>query len=218
VEKALRQAVRRILEAAVGSGQAAGQNLALLRKNNGGNVVYVLYDPSKLAAAMDEGDPGGVIYGYLDVKPHQGDAWNAAEVKYSAAEKGYGPLMYELAMSDFHALMPDRLSTSQAARAVWQKYASRADVEKKPFDDVSHPKTPTKADDAKLIPDYDGEIAYLNQAYAGDGDGGSKPTLMAHHKDAVATIADQLQASPDAVERKIMHMGDEYFGNRYRDG
>ena len=210
--------MRHILEAAVASGQAAGQNLALLRKNNGDNVVYVLYDPSKLAVGMDEGDPAGVIYGYLDVKPHHGDAWNAGEIKYAAAEKGYGPLMYELAMSDFHALMPDRLSTSTAARAVWQKYAARSDVEKKPLDNVADPKTPTKADDAKLIPDYDGEEAYLNNAYAGPGDGGAKPALMANHKDAAATIADQLQASPAAVESKIMHMGDEYFGNRYRDG
>lgn len=170
---------------------------------------------------MDDDNQNGVygyldvIYGYLDVKPHHGDAWNAGEVKYAAAEKGYGPLMYELAMSDFKTLMPDRLSTSDAARNVWKKYAARSDVETKPLDDKDKPKTPPKVDDAYHIPDYYNETPYLNAAYSGAGDGGSKPTLMANHRDCVATIADQLQSSPAAVEQKITHMGDQYFGIRY---
>lgn len=205
--------MRHILEAAVGSGQAASQDLALLRKNNGGSVVYVLYSPAAFSESEDN-DPRNVIFGYLDVKPHQGDSWNAGEVKFAAAQKGYGPLMYELAMSDFHALMPDRLSTSAAARNVWKKYAQRSDVEKKPFDDVANPKTPSKVDDAKLISDFDGEEAYLNNAYVGAGDSGGKAALMANHKDSVATLADKLQSNPAAIESKIMSMGDEFFGLR----
>jgi len=208
----------------VASSQAASQNLALLRKSNGINIIYVLYDPAKLAVGIGDSETPGVIYGYLDVMPHHGDSWNAGEIKYSAAEKGYGPLMYELAMSDFPTgLMPDRFSTSPAARKVWQKYAARSDIEKKPFDDVKKPKTKPKVDDAKLIPDWfdndaNDDISYLNAAYVGSGDGASKPTLIANHKDAAATLADELQTNVAAIESKIMHMGDDYFGNRYRDG
>jgi len=202
-----------MLEAAIASGQAASQNLALFQKNSAGSVVYVLYDPAKFASAEGD-DPRGVIYGYIDIKPHHGDAWDAGEVKFAAAEKGYGPLMYELAMSDFPGgLMPDRLSTSAAARNVWKKYEQRPDVVKKPFDDISNPKTPTKADDAKLV-GYDEEEAYLNNAFVGAGDSGSKAALLTNHKDTVATLADQTQSNPVAIENTLMRMGDEFFGLR----
>lgn len=223
--KALRQAIRQIiLEAAVASTQAAGQGLALYRKGTGVSVGYVLYNPAALATELPAyGEGGGditkVIYGYLDVKPHKGDCWNAGEIKFSAAQKGYGPLMYELAMSDFeNGLFPDRLSTSDAARNVWKKYAQRSDVAKKPFDDAKNPKTPPKADDCKMIPDFDGEEAYLNQAYMGHGDRGGKAQMMQQHKDTVATIADQQQRPATEVEQLLWSMADEYFGMRYRDG
>lgn len=186
--------------------------------------MYVLYNPAKLAEELPKwrdagGDINSVIYGYLDVRPHKGDCWGAGEIKFSAAQKGYGPLMYELAMSDFEGgLMSDRNSTSDAARNVWKKYAQRADVGKKPFDDAKSPKTPPKVDDCKLIPDFDGEEAYLNQAYLGRGDAGGKAQMIQLHKDTVATLADSLQMPPNEVEQAVYHMGDEYFGTRYRDG
>ena len=218
----LRCLVRLILEAAVVSQAAAGQNLALYRRKNGENAQYILYDPAALATEMPKyedagGDLDKVIYGYLEVKPHHGDSWGAGEVKFAAARKGYGPLMYELAMSDFESgLFPDRISTSDAARNVWKRYAQRPDVEKKPFDDKEHPKTAPKIDDAKMIPDFDGEEAYLNQAYKGSGDPAGKPGLMANHRDALATFADQ-GTPPAQLEQTLRSMADEYFGTRYRN-
>ncbi len=220
----IRRIVRHILEAAVASKSAASQGLALYRKGTGTSVVYVLYNPAKFAEELPKyqdagGDVSSVIYGYLDVKSHKGDCWNAGEIKFSAAQKGYGPLMYELAMSDFeNGLFPDRLSTSDAARNVWKKYVQRGDVAKKPFDDVKAPKTPPKGDDCKMIPDFDGEEAYLNQAYIGHGDAGGKAQMMQLHKDTIATVADKYQMPPNEVEIAVFHMGDEYFGSRYRDG
>lgn len=187
-------------------------------------MIYVLYNPAKLAEQIPLWqDAGGnvetVVYGYLDVKPHKGDCWNAGEIKFAAAQKGYGPLMYELAMSDFeNGLFPDRLSTSDAARNVWKKYTQRADVAKKPFDDKSKPKTPPKEDDCKMIPDFDGDEAYLNQAYIGRGDAAGKSQMIQLHKDSIMTVAEQLQTQPATVEQSILSMGDEYFGMRYRDG
>lgn len=216
----IRHVVRALLEAAVAS-SAAAKSLALFRKSgSGGNVIYVLYDPSTLEASLqDSGDPTNVIFGYLDVKPHKADCWGAGEVKFAAAQKGYGPLMYELAMSDFpNGIMPDRFSTSAAARNVWKRYAQRPDVKAKPFDDVLDPKTAPKTDDCKVMPDWDGEEAFLNAAYVGGGDGAGKPAMMATHKDAVTTLSEKLALKPAEVESRILDMGDEYFGSRYRDG
>jgi hypothetical protein len=151
------------------------------------------------------------------VRPHKGDCWDAAEIKFSAAQKGYGPLMYELAMSDFGKIMSDHgAGSSGSARGVWQKYDQRADVKKLPFDDVKNPKTPPKNDDCKLIPDVDGDVAYLNQAYAGKGDVSGKQTLMRAHQ----ALVGQMQADgykPGDVELALRMMGDEYFGHRYRE-
>ena len=204
----LRRVIRAIIqEAAVSSSQAA-QSLALYRRSAGG-VVYILYDPVAFAKELPAwedagGDPGRVIYGYLDVKPNHGECWGAAEVKYSAAQKGYGPLMYELAMSDFEGgIMSDRHSTSDAARNVWKRYNQRADVEKKPFDDKKAPKTPPKVDDCKMIPDFDGDEAYLNQAYRGKGDATGKPAMMQRHKETIASIVAQTGKQADQIERAI---------------
>ncbi len=219
----VRRVVRHLLEAAIGGQQAAAQKLALYRKGAGKEVHYVLYSPQALEEQIPLYQDGGgdisrVIYGYLKVRPHPGECWNAAEVGASAAQKGYGPLMYELAMSDFeNGLMPDRTSTSMAARNVWKVYNTRADVGKKPFDDKKQPKTPPKEDDCQLIPDFDGEEAYLNQAYVGRGDP-SKGALMQNHAKALKDVATSMGQSEQDIAQIIFSMGDEYFGTRYRDG
>lgn len=224
-ERDLRRLVRSLLEAAIAGKAAAGLGLALLRSNKGSGVEYVLYDPVKFYELtrdvpkdmLETIDPDEVIYGYLDVRPHKGDCWNAAEIKFAAARQGYGPLMYELAMSDFGKIMSDHgAGSSASARGVWQKYANRSDVEALPFDDIKNPKTPPKQDDCKLIPDFDGSNAYLNAAYAGNGDSSGKETMMRAHQALIGQmVADGHKK--DNVDLALRMIGDEYFGHRYRE-
>ena len=221
----LRKYVRKLLEAAVVGQAAAGQGLALFRTNKSNNVEYILYDPKAFfekaqglpADELSGIDPSDVVYGYLNAKPHQGDCWNAAEIKFSAARKGYGPLLYELAMSDFGKIMSDHgAGSSQSARSVWQKYAQRSDVKKLPFDDQKNPKTPPKDDDCKMIPDFDGSVAYLNSAYAGSGDVSGKEAMMNAHQSFVKQMEGANVKKAD-VELALRLMGDEYFGKRYQE-
>lgn len=228
----LNKFVRTILEAAVRSEQAASKNLALLRKTNGDSVSYTLYDSALVTDALwgmdktedeelavhdllSEIPPESFVYGYIDVKIHKGDCWNGGEVKYSAARKGYGPLMYELAMSDFpNGIMPDRKGPSDKARNVWKAYEKRSDVKQKKLDNVKAPETDPKQDDCLLVPDFDGEEAYLNKVYSGTGDGGSKPALMQKHKE-IAEAASEAGIKPDAYARFITDAGIEFFGTKY---
>ena len=59
------------------------------------------------------------------------------EVESVVADQGYGPLLYDIAMEVVNkvggvGLMPDTISVSGAARAVWRKYfEDRSDVEHK---------------------------------------------------------------------------------------
>lgn len=224
---ALRLLVRGVLlEAAATSQTAGGAGMALMRRRNQqGWETYVLYVPSEVERMLTSGDIESdaiarAIMGFITVKPHENECWNAGEVKLSAAQKGYGPLMYQLAMNDFAGgLFPDRGSTSSAARNVWQKYAARADVEKKPFDDAKNPKTPDKMDDCELArgTTLDGDEAYLNQAYDAPGDASGRSGLMQAHQAFLQSMAAK-KFNKQVVETMIDNLGDEYFSGRYRNG
>jgi hypothetical protein len=222
----LRRVIRSILEAAANSQVAASAGLALMRKpESGDRTTYVLYAPAAIEQMLVSGDLEAsaiakAIYAYMSIKTHQGDCWNAGEVKLSAAQKGYGPLMYQYVMNDYAGgLFPDRGSVSQAARGVWQKYNQRADTKKSKFDDKRNPKTPDPGDDCELTTgtSVDGEEAYLNQAYDAPGDAGGRSTLMANHNNFLAAMA-QKKFTKQVVETMIENIGDEYFSMRYRDG
>jgi hypothetical protein len=222
----LRLVIRSLLEAAATSQVAATAGHALMRRSlSNSRTVYVLYVPSLIEQMLISGniennDIAKAIVGYMLVKAHEEECWNAGEVKLAAAQKGYGPLMYQYAMNDYAGgLFPDRGSTSGAARAVWQKYAQRADTKKYKFDDIDHPKTPDPGDDCGLArgTSLSGEEAYLNQAYDAPGDAGGRNTLMANHTVFLTKMAEK-KFSKQVVESMIENIGDEYFSTRYRDG
>ena len=226
MHSALRKYVRAVLVEVMKTTQdAAGSNLALMRVTDGqGKNTYVLYVPSAVEQMLVSGDIkheniSRAIVGFMYVQPHQGEAWNAGEVKLSAAQKGYGPLMYQYAMSDFAGgLFPDRGSTSQKARVVWQRYNQDSSVEKKPFDDPKNPKTPEPIDDmvAARGTTYDGDEAYLNQAYDAPGDASGRSSLMAAHQQFLTAMAAK-KFTKNVVESMIENIGDEYFSMRYRE-
>ena len=104
------------------------------------------------------------ILGYIELADvPEGEAWGASMVRQSAADKGYGPLMYDIAMSAAKSLVSDRDKVSPSAEKVWKVYQQRSDVKKLPLDDISDPKTASPKDDATVFPGRDA----LNFAYAG---------------------------------------------------
>lgn len=235
VVRTLRECIRAILEAAISSSIASSEGLALyVNSAQSKNVEYVLYSPKALmdaveahvafseddvdpAEALSAVDPHDVVYGYIAVRKNSGKCWNSGEVKYSAARKGYGPLMYELAMSDFARLMPDHGGgSSPSARNVWAKYAERPDVKKLPFDDIANPKTKPTEDDCHVYMDPDGDIGYLNAAYQSKGDKVGKDTLVRSHQALVGQLTASGLKKSD-IEIALSQMGDEYFGSRYRE-
>lgn len=227
MHRALRTLVRSILEAAANSQAAASAGLALMRKpeSTPDRTTYVLYAPAVIeqmltSGNIDAADIAKAIFAFMSIKTHQGECWNAGEVKLSAAQKGYGPLMYGYVMNDYAGgLFPDRGSVSQAARGVWQKFNQRADTKKSKFDDKKNPKTPDPGDDCDLATgtSLDGDEAYLNQAYDAPGDAGGRSTLMANHTKFLAAMA-QKNFNKNVVETMIDSIGDQYFTARYTNG
>lgn len=93
---------------------------------------YVLYSPTILIEALKKSDqlPTDAMYAAMSVMAHP----FAAEVMLSVARKGYGPLMYDIVMSDMGGIFANRDSVSNKARAVWYYYANkRPDVKSNPL-------------------------------------------------------------------------------------
>lgn len=220
--RALRSYIRLLVEAAVGGEQAAKGGLALFRGQRSNRIIYVLYDPKALAEesklpgfySMRLSRPlDQVILGFIKAMPHSGECNDAMEIKMSAASKGYGPLMYDIVMSDGDGgLMPDRISTSDQAKKLWQFYGSkRGDVKKVPFDDADDPKTPEPDDDCPIVDD---KSDVLNYSYDGPGQAGAKSQLMQRHEDVVAQFADA-GMKRQSLEGMLMNMGDALFDSKY---
>lgn len=138
------------------------------------NNQYVLYDANQLLDYYKhhDGDIENLKHSLLlnmvammITKQPEGNAHGAREVSVSAALKGYGPLIYDIAIS-YDGLIPDRNNVSRDAKKIWSRYFERPDVDHKQLDNISNPKTKPTNDDAEINWDDDGDFdSYLNQAY-----------------------------------------------------
>jgi len=127
------------------------ENIALFFKNEGKNdatLFAILFDWKKaLEAAKKENRDSYYIdraiqpfvVGFVKINKTLGTESDVRTIALSAAEQGYGPLMYDvgLAMAYPNYLAADRGSVSAKAQKVWNYYFSkRTDVEKKPIFDL----------------------------------------------------------------------------------
>jgi hypothetical protein len=105
-------------EAMVAHGNV-GSDVALFIKGNGTVRDMTLYDPKE-----------NKVYGHIGIHKLSSGNWAVGGV---AAERGYGPLLYELAMTYVYptGLMPTRDGDVRGvAEGVWKKFLGRDDVRK----------------------------------------------------------------------------------------
>ena len=99
------------------------ENLALLIVDDAGDMMFVLYDPTKMQSAFDRYTKYGLIYsikGMMAVRKNEkGNFYHVLRV---AANRGYGPTIYDIVMSTIKPLplASDRNSTSEDAQRVWE--------------------------------------------------------------------------------------------------
>lgn len=101
------------------------QDASLFVKDNGTWVNFILYSKSE-----------DKLYGVITIEDLNKDG-NIRSVGRVAAEKGYGPMMYEIAMAYINPsfLMPSRDGGIRTgAWEVWKKFYDRKDVNKKTLD------------------------------------------------------------------------------------
>lgn len=136
-----------IQEKAITSGQAETEGHALFISRDGG-LKFILYEPLALLSVMDgtayqEGTDGpeNVIVGYIKISNKNSDECDGVwTVSNSAAREGYGPLMYDIAMSHISPqyMTADRDSVTPEAHDVWKFYYSkrREEFNTKPLEDL----------------------------------------------------------------------------------
>lgn len=134
--------------------------MALKVIKHGTQILLILYRPSmltKYVQTWEQEDLDGLIVGMINLVPSE-ESNKIYEVKAIAAESGYGPVMYDIAMSYIkpNYLMADRSHVSDAARKVWAYTFNNRLSE---YDTIKIGK------DSKWMDSEDKEVPFLNLAY-----------------------------------------------------
>lgn len=163
------------------------------------------------------------IVGYARLATPDGPCNGAMEMTRSAAQKGYGPLLYDIAMSFSGKLVSDRRNVSSAAKSIWGKYYQKnsgvhGGVGKEPLDDIADPQTPDPEDDCEFVGDDENDP--LNYSYYSQKSLNVNPMKTAHES-FVATFAQMVKSQgikKNNIEKRIRDAGEEFFGIKYMEG
>jgi len=98
-----------------------------------------------------------LIVGMIVSEPRTRGHLGASEINYAAAEQGWGPTMYDIAMSlEPNGIIGSRESVSEESQDVWDYYKrNRNDIQKLPLDWKYGKWTDSEEDDAYLGNDGD---------------------------------------------------------------
>ena len=212
-ERTLRALVReellRLSEDAASPAAAATAGLALMTPPDGMGA-YVLYDQDKAVSTLLDmsGETSrelakaltaaGAVVGMLYVDK-TAQCWEARTVMSVAAQRGYGPLLYDVAMAD-GPLAPMRDSVSLSAERVWRHY-----YERRP--DVVHEPLRQCRKHVSVRP-------WLNFKYTLTGSPPVGP-LRARHEGTVEELSYDFSRAD--VEAALRGAADKYFDSRYTE-
>lgn len=201
-ETVIRIREKRLAEAAATPTDAVSHGMALIVKETGSQVDYVLYSIEGLKKRLDGDKNSKYICGVIQVWKHPDDEYDGAtEVNKVAAEKGFGPLMYDIVLADSpNGVIPDRTGTKKAAQTVWHKYAARSDIQSEEIpDDI-------------LAGNYLVGDKVLDRRYIAKSPINYK-SLVHAHEEAMKHVAEDGE-SRSSIERAIVSDGLQYFSDR----
>ena len=159
------------------------------------------------------------VLGTIDIeKAWEGPSNGASMVHAPAASKGYGPLMYDIAMADTGELMPDREpGVSKSAQQVWKYYKNnRSDVIATPLDNRRNPQTPQKTDDAVVHkPGKENFGNFLDSSYHLEGTGPNTEAMTASFKQLEVYVGKKLNITPYALQDILWASADAFYDIRH---
>lgn len=221
---------RKLNEKAVTVSEAGSRGLAL-HISSVAHKWYVLYDASSVLDIVNDEKlwPKGSEQWFLknvsetikdftlatvSVDPMKGEMWDASTVQFSAAQKGYGPLLYDIVMALEHGIASDRESVTAAAKNIWNNYLNnRPDVEHKLIDDINDPKTPPHEDDGELhnpkTPDNSLNYAYFLK------NAPNVSALLENDKKVKNTIRNNFDMTLKELNMCFVSAGRNFFQGKY---
>lgn len=196
-------------EAAIPVASLARQGLALMILGDNNRRQYILWDTDeyfdqyKIHSDGDSFEPLKIVVGYIKTKS---DPYcNYWQVETSAAEKGYGPAIYDIVLSDIfpEGLTSDRFMVSDAAKNVWNyMFNNRAhEIEHVQVEDECRSRNSEENDSRNYI--------FKMKSY-------TKPDvsqLVANNNKAIEFAQD-----PDYVKSHVGILASKTFNLRYTNG
>jgi len=140
-------------------------------------------------------------------------------VKYVASKEGFGPMLYDIAMSlsPSGRIVSDRNSVSDAALKVYSVMHSRSDIKKTKLDNFRDPKTPSLLDDCETWAEEDPQRQILD--YSFEGSNIDTKDLVDNHKEALRMIQRYTQKylgwDPSYATKYISQVADMFFVDVY---
>jgi hypothetical protein len=204
-------------EAAKSVADAEASNLALSIQINGDFVSFQLYSPEAVFQELSKIKTfpkhhlslapkiKNAIIGTMTIEKGK-----VSKVISVAAEKGYGPLMYEIASSLGGWLTSD-IDVKPGAEAVWKRFYDRKDVEKK-FLKTKEP--PNKGDWGLDVRPYPPKQDPLMYAYSIPMKKNTSK-LVGNHKKLEMNLKKVMpKLTPQELQEILDHLGRHYFTKR----
>jgi hypothetical protein len=204
-------------EAAMSVGDAEASNLALSIQKNGDLISFQLYSP--VAVFQELSKVKTFPKHHLSLAPKIKNAivgtmtiekGKVSKVISVAAEKGYGPLMYEIASSLGGGWLTSDIDVKPGAEAIWKRFYDRKDIEKK-FLKSKEP--PNKGDWGLDVRPYPPKQDPLMYAYSIPMKK-STSKLMNSHKQFASLIETNFELEKEDFEKMLETLGKNYFSSR----
>ena len=241
-KRLLREFVRSVIsEAAVSVADATSRDMAMYIDSEVREKSVVLYDATKakeemlsLISRLDAAEESEQeidvwrefekamqesVVGIVRIVPNRYACHHSWYVSNVAAEKGFGPLMYDIAFSLARTLTPDRQNVTPKARGIWQRIDSTgatasSEVEALPLDDIDDPKTPPPEDDCQLHND-----PVLDKAYRAKDPIDTTPLAAKHKEFRVWMLATfkKHYVSNLTFSNALQSASTVFFSNKYWD-
>ena len=130
-----------------------------------------------------------------------GDCLGGWVVISSEAQRGWGPLLYDIALEwasqNGGGLTADRISVSKYATAVWDKYSQRGDVSKSQLDIYKGTRVPDDLKDKikQITPDEEGDDCNQRNPIRRDGENWKDNSLSKMYKKEKPEVMQALKAA-----------------------
>lgn len=225
--KALKEFITEMVEQAISEAakqpdDAEASGFALSVAKNGKYVYLILYESAGLEQLCDEmaKQPGHLsIDGKLDsvlyMSPNPVVGYIRLEnddcgwvLRNSAANKGYGPMMHDVALSYVgkKGVLPDRESHTEASRKVWRYYALKRNAEVRFY--------PLSEDDPCAVYQDDPDARFLDARYSMRNPNlGMVQSLIAKGDQVTQAIKQKTQLPMDELFRRL---GSFFFDQMYQ--